>query len=225
MKGNQLVATAIFSTSLASGRNVAKRCEKYSLDPCLLSFIWCDDTHSGGGCSLPSTAYPDKVGSTDLMPLLDPDVNYTIQWQTSQPSNPVTLLWSVGWQINVTGEEFIFNPAAILDSFPTELSPNTSSAQAWVNAGYQTSISLRRNYSSFFSDDSTQTFYVSPSEIFDMFLHTQRDLEYNKWEKGVGLGVGIGVPVLLIITGLATWYLCKRRMTKFEHKPVDMAPQ
>ncbi|KAI0164595.1 hypothetical protein GGR57DRAFT_514600 [Xylariaceae sp. FL1272] len=226
MKVNKILATTISSVSLALAWDVQKnRCDHFKLDLCLKSFQWCDTRH--GGCSLPEGAYPDKPASTkDIIPLLDPDMNYTLQWQTSELEVPVTISWvigeGIGWETNVTGKtELIFNPREILNSFPTPQYPKNSSADAWHAIYYPSGIGLSQAGQ---QSDASQPFTIGQG-LYKKYLKQQRENEYNRWKKGVGLGVGLGVPVLLILTALVTWLTTKRMMRKSEPKQIEMTPR
>ncbi|KAI8624350.1 hypothetical protein F5Y19DRAFT_480729 [Xylariaceae sp. FL1651] len=212
MKINKYLAIIIFSLSIALAWNVEKNyCEYFQLDPCLTSFQWCDIRH--GGCSLPPGAYPDKPASSmDIWPLLDPYMNYTIQWQTSKHSVPVTIRWDLHtgprWETNVSRDtKIIFNPSEVLNAFPTTTSPTNSSAEAWYAASNEpTTIQLIQAGK---DGDVSQPFFIGLG-AYKMFLQQQQENEYNRWKEGVGLGVGLGVPVLLTLTGLVTWFTAKR---------------
>ncbi|KAI1266919.1 hypothetical protein F5Y18DRAFT_425475 [Xylariaceae sp. FL1019] len=229
MKINNILATILSSASLTLAWDVQKNyCDYFKLDLCLKSFRWCDTRH--GGCSLPEGAYPDKPASTkDIIPLLDPDLNYTLEWQTSQPDVPVTVQWLLGasgmglsWETNVTGKtELVFSPSEILNSFPTPAFPNTTYSEAWHASNWESYIGI---YQAGQESDGSQPFYIGQGQ-FKKILDQQRENQYNRWKKGVGLGVGLGVPVLLLITALATWFTTKRKMSKSEPKQIEMTPQ
>ncbi|KAI1347142.1 hypothetical protein F5Y01DRAFT_256576 [Xylaria sp. FL0043] len=229
MRTSTILATTVLAVSTAWSWNISKRCEDNG-DLCFLSFIWCDYK---GHCSLPPEVYPQEITSNTEYPMILADRNYTIKWESKDNSHgPIRLQWQmdkVNWETNVTGTEFIFNAAKILNSFPTEQHPNISAGDAWYAASQWpaniisiTYANLNTNFNAPF--DTTQQFIVQPSIVKD-YIETQVKIQYNRWKLGVGLGVGLGVPFLVGLTALVTWLVCKRMMKKPQRRPMEMALQ
>ncbi|KAJ3579471.1 hypothetical protein NPX13_g1099 [Xylaria arbuscula] len=226
-----LLATVLLLVPTVLGLDLEKRCEEKE-DLCLLSFVWCNWRDNSRDCSLPDDTYPRSTTNNVEYPIILADTNYTIKWKSTKGKDgPVTFKWgmeNLTWETAVTGTKFRFNPSEIISSFPTDKYPNASPADAWygstrfpMNIITITRAEVNQSEGVTESSDFSDQFLVQ-SGIAIEYLETQRKLEYNKWKLRVGLSVGLGVPVLLIITALTTWLLCKARMQKLVQKPMEL---
>ncbi|KAI1323689.1 hypothetical protein F5Y16DRAFT_424837 [Xylariaceae sp. FL0255] len=165
--------------------------------------------------------YPLSVSNPYASPLVLSYKNFTIEWKENDASatSPVTFRygWShIYWETNVTGTSFVFNAASIIDSFPTEVWPTVSAADAWYEAqnAVTSILSIRRSGGDVTDGSDMSMQFVLDTGGAGPYLDTQRALEYNKWRLGVGIGVGIGVPILLAITAFTAMFVTKKKMMR-----------
>ncbi|KAH8647298.1 hypothetical protein BX600DRAFT_503442 [Xylariales sp. PMI_506] len=205
----------------------------------LTSFQWCgsglpDDDGGDRGCSFPENTYPyfNRNSGTNPAMLLS-NKNYTVTWGGADPEYPVQVEWwaagddtmpaTVRWTANTTADSYIFNPQSVFASFPTELSPNISAAEASRAATGLANVIIisqpdrsdsNSSSSFFYWSDTSQQFSIQ-NPIVSIYIQASSDRAVDeveaRWKKGVGIAVGLGVPLLLALTALVTWTQAKKR--------------
>ncbi|OTB15804.1 hypothetical protein K445DRAFT_300557 [Daldinia sp. EC12] len=228
MKTHLFSILTIFASYTLGWDPSQRDCSKSPL--CLTSFRWCD--RNGAGCYYPEGAYPGNANSDPVIyALILEDKNYEISWKVAgrNADVPVRVRWAQGerssWEINTTSTHFIFNPRAILSSFPISTAPNLTVEEAEHNAWKDMTNIITIDQPSLRDDsegsasasnapfDTSDQFIVAVGET-ERFLKAQYEIgrrdDYNKWKLGVGIGVGLGVPILMAITALSTWVVLKK---------------